>query len=159
MWSKVFNEDIERTAELKEKYGLTEFYELGRIQEKKIENIDKGIVYELKDVLACVIRDYLRLYNEENLKAEYPTVYLKALYPDKILNEDWLEQRGTPEELDKWTEMVEETAKDFDKLLKDVLEIKKLADEQDYYLISVLMDDYVKEFSKNIWMINQVIED
>ena len=119
MWSKVFNEDIERTEELKEKYGLTEFYELGKIQEKKIENIDKGIVYELKDVLACVIRDYLRLYNEENLKAAYPTVYLKALYPDKILNEDWLEQRGTPEELDKWTEMVEETAKDFDKLLSD----------------------------------------
>lgn len=119
MWSKVFNEDIERAEELKEKYGLTEFYDLGRIQEKKIENIDKGIVYELKDVLACVIRDYLRLYNKENLKAAYPTVYLKALYPDKILNEDWLEQRGTSEELDKWTKMVEETAKDFDKLLSD----------------------------------------
>jgi hypothetical protein len=119
MWSKVFNEDIERTEELKEKYGLTEFYELGRIQEKKIENIDKGIVYELKDVLACVIRDYLRLYNKENLKASCPTVYLKALYPDKILNEYWLEQRGTPEELDKWTEMIEETAKSFEKLLSD----------------------------------------
>lgn len=119
MWSKVFNEDIERIEELKKKCGLTEFYELGRIKENKIENIDKGIVYELKDVLACVIRDYLRLYNKENLKAAYPTVYLKALYPDKILNEDWLEQRGTPEELDKWTEMVEETAKNFDKLLSD----------------------------------------
>ena len=117
MQSKVFNENTERNEELKEKYGLTEFYELCRLQEKKIENIDKGIVYELKDVLACVIRDYLRLYNEENLKAAYPTVYLKALYPDKILNEYWLEQRGTPEELDKWTEMVEETAKNFEKLL------------------------------------------
>ena len=52
-----------------------------------------------------------------------------------------------------------EVLKDFDKLLKDVLEIKKLADEQELYLISALMDDYVKEFSKNIWMINQVIED
>lgn len=52
-----------------------------------------------------------------------------------------------------------EVLKDFDKLLKDVLEIKKQADEQDFYLISALMDDYVKEFSKNIWMINQVIED
>ena len=119
MWSKVFNEDIERTEELKEKYGLTEFYELGKIQEKKIENIDKGIVYELKDVLACVIRDYLRLYNEENLKAAYPTVYLKALYPDEIFNEDLLEQRETPEDLDKWTEMVEETAKNFEKLFSN----------------------------------------
>ena len=119
MWSKFFNEDIERIEELKEKYDLIEFYDLGRIQEKKIENIDKGIVYELKDVIACVIRDYLRLYNEENLKSAYPTVYLKALYPDKIFNEDWLEQRETPEDLDKWTEMVEETAKNFEKLLSD----------------------------------------
>ena len=39
MWSKVFNEDIERIEELKEKYGLTEFYELGRLKEKKIENV------------------------------------------------------------------------------------------------------------------------
>lgn len=34
MWSKVFNEDIKRNEELKEKYGLTEFYELGKIQKK-----------------------------------------------------------------------------------------------------------------------------
>ena len=86
---------------------------------KKIEIIDKGIVYGLKVVIVCVIRDYLKLYNEENLKAAYPTVHLKALYPDKILNEDWLEQRGTPEELDKWTAIVEETAKNFEKLLSD----------------------------------------
>ena len=93
--------------------------DLGILKDNKIEHTDKGIVYELKDVLACIIRDYLRLYNKENLKAPHPTVYLKALYPNKILNEDWLAQTGTPEELDKWTEMVEETAKNFDKLLSD----------------------------------------
>ena len=118
MWSKVFNEDIERNKRLKEQ-GLTEIYELGVLKDNKIEHTDKGIAYELKDVLACIIRDYLRLYNRENLKAPYPTVYLKSLYPDKILNEDWLEQRGTPEELDKWTDMVEETAKSFENLLSD----------------------------------------
>ena len=118
MWSKVFNEDIERNQRLKEQ-GLTEIYELGTLENNKIEHTDKGIVYELKDVLACIIRDYLRLYNKENLKTPYPTVYLKALYPDKILNEDWLEQRGTPEELDKWADMVEETAKSFENLLSD----------------------------------------
>ena len=118
MWSKVFNEDIERNKRLKEQ-GLTEIYDLGVLKENKIEYTDKGIVYELKDVLVCIIRDYLRLYNKVNLNAPYPTVYLKALYPDKILNEDWLEQRGTPEELDKWADMVEETAKSFENLLSD----------------------------------------
>ena len=118
MWSKVFNEDIERNEKLKEQ-GLTEIYELGTLENNKIKNTDKGIVYELKDVFACIIRDYLRLYNKVNLNALHPTVYLKALYPNKILNEDWLEQRGTPEELDKWADMVEETAKSFENLLSD----------------------------------------
>ena len=118
MWSKVFNEDIERNKRLKEQ-GLTEVYELGVLKENKIEHTDKGIVYELKDVFAYVIRDYLRLYNKVNLNALHPTVYLKALYPNKTVNEDWLEQRGTTEELDKWTDMVEETAKLFDNLVSD----------------------------------------
>ena len=52
-----------------------------------------------------------------------------------------------------------EVLKDFDKLLKDVIEIKKEADENNIYLISALMDDYIKEFYKSIWMIKQVIED
>ena len=52
-----------------------------------------------------------------------------------------------------------EVLKDFEKLLKDVIEIKKEADENNIYLISALMDDYIKEFYKSIWMIKQVIED
>ena len=36
--------------------------------------------------------------------------------------------------------------------------LKKLADEENNYLISSLMDDYIKEFYKSIWMINQVME-
>jgi hypothetical protein len=101
MWSKVFNEDIERNEELKEKYGLTEFYELGRLQEKKIENIDKGIVYELNDVLSCIIRDYLRLYNKVKLKANYPTAYLKALYPERDDVKDCMVDGCSNEDVDK----------------------------------------------------------
>ena len=118
MWSKVFNEDIERNKRLKEQ-GLTEIYDLGVLKDNKIEHTDKGIAYELKDVLACIIRDYLRLYNEENLKSAYPTVYQKALYLNQSVNDNWLEQRGTAEELDKWADMVEETAKSFENLLSD----------------------------------------
>ena len=39
------------------------------------------------------------------------------------------------------------------------VETKEEADENNIYLISALMDDYIKEFYKSIWMIKQVIED
>ena len=31
-------------------------------------------------------------------------------------------------------------------------------DNENNYLISSLMDDYIKEFTKSIWMISQVVE-
>ena len=58
----------------------------------------------------------------------------------------------------KSKDIFKEVLKDFNKLLKDVKEIKALADEENNYLISALMDDYIKEFYKSIWMINQVME-
>lgn len=47
--------------------GASEFYDLGIINDGKIENTDKGVVYELGEVFACIIRDYLRLYNKINV--------------------------------------------------------------------------------------------
>ena len=52
-----------------------------------------------------------------------------------------------------------EVLKDFSFLLESVIEIKKEADANEVYVISALMDDYIKEFNKSIWMINQVIND
>ena len=52
-----------------------------------------------------------------------------------------------------------EVLKDFNYLLDLVKEIKASADEENNYLISALMDEYIKQFSKSIWMINQVIDD
>lgn len=117
MWNKICNEDIEKIEKLKQEYDLEETYDLGRFIEGKITNIDKEVVYELKSVLACIIRDYLRLYNKVNLNAEYPTVYKKAIYEDietKKQTDDFFDQTGTPEELDKWADIIEETAKKFD---------------------------------------------
>ena len=44
-------------------------------------------------------------------------------------------------------------------ILNQVLEVKRLADEESNYLISASMDEYIKQFKKSIWMINQVIDD
>ena len=46
--------------------------------------------------------------------------------------------------------------KDFSYLLQSSKDIKKAADEQDNYLISALMDNYIGQYSKMLWMINSL---
>lgn len=115
MWSKLFDENFSLGEKMIQD-GASEFYDLGIINDGKIENTDKGVVYELGDVFVCIIRDYLRLYNKINLHANYPTVYKRALYPHREnLGRDWIESAsGTKEELDRWADMVEQTAKAFE---------------------------------------------
>lgn len=45
---------------------------------------------------------------------------------------------------------------DFSSLLEEVKAIKKEADEQEEYLISALMDGYIANFTKSLWMIRQM---
>ena len=47
--------------------------------------------------------------------------------------------------------------KDYETLLKKVTEIKKEADEQNLYATSSIMDDYILEYSKNLWMLKQTM--
>jgi len=117
MFSKLFDGSFDLGEEMMQD-GASEFYDLGIINDGKIENTDKGVVYELGEVFACIIRDYLRLYNKINVGGQYPTVYKKALYPHcENLGEDWMEEAsGTEEELDRWTELVEQTAKLFERM-------------------------------------------
>lgn len=117
MFSALFDKNFSLGEEMI-KDGASEFYDLGIINDGKIENTDKGVVYELGEVLACIIRDYLRLYNKTNLQANYPTTYKRALYPhNQNLGGDWMEEaNGTEEELDRWTELVEQTAKLFERM-------------------------------------------
>lgn len=56
-------------------------------------------------------------------------------------------------------DVFKEVHADFSYLLNSVKAIKKESDEKEIYIISSLMDDYIKEFTKSIWMINQVVCD
>ncbi len=47
---------------------------------------------------------------------------------------------------------------DFEYLLKSVVAIKKEADETSDYLTSTLMDDYIKEYTKSLWMLKQTLK-
>lgn len=48
--------------------------------------------------------------------------------------------------------------KDFDYLLTSVKDIKVEADQNNSFIISALMDSYIKNFTKTIWMLKQVVE-
>ena len=52
----------------------------------------------------------------------------------------------------------ENVIKDFEILLKKVTEIKKQADEQNLYATSSLMDEYISDYIKVLWMLNQSME-
>lgn len=49
-----------------------------------------------------------------------------------------------------------EVEKDYSLLLAEVIEIKKAADAEENFIISAMMDDYVKNFTKAVWMLKQV---
>ena len=51
-----------------------------------------------------------------------------------------------------------EVIKDFSTLLQDVVEIKKLADENEEYKTSALMDGFIENYSKKLWMLKQMME-
>lgn len=59
----------------------------------------------------------------------------------------------------KSKEIYQVVLEDFSSLLEDVVDIKKVADEEGSYLISAAMDDYIKEFTKSIWMLKQMFTD
>ncbi len=48
--------------------------------------------------------------------------------------------------------------KDFSSILADVMNIKKEADELNQYGTSSLMDEYILEYTKIIWMLKQSME-
>lgn len=49
-----------------------------------------------------------------------------------------------------------EMEKDYSLLLAEVIEIKKAADAEENFIISAMMDDYIKNFTKAVWMLKQV---
>lgn len=53
----------------------------------------------------------------------------------------------------------ESIIKDYSKLLQEVTNIKKEADEQADYHTSSLMDNYISDYAKIVWMLKQTISE
>lgn len=50
-----------------------------------------------------------------------------------------------------------EVLKDFEFILSEIREVKESAEDKGIDVIGIQMDDYIKEFTKSIWMIKQVV--
>ncbi|MDH6366516.1 MULTISPECIES: DNA starvation/stationary phase protection protein [unclassified Breznakia] len=50
-----------------------------------------------------------------------------------------------------------EVLKDFEFILSEVREVKESAEDKGIDVVGIQMDDYIKEFTKSIWMIKQVV--
>lgn len=74
---------------------------------------------------------------------------------------DYLENTSIQEaknEKVKDSVVFETIIKDYGVLLQNVTDIKKKADKQADYLTSSLMDDYISDYSKILWMLKQMMQ-
>lgn len=56
------------------------------------------------------------------------------------------------------TTIFNELIKDFKELLQDVAKIKKLSEEINEFKTSTLMDGFIENYSKKLWMLKQTME-
>ena len=74
---------------------------------------------------------------------------------------DYLENTSIQEarnEKVKDCEVFDALIKDYGTLLQNVTMIKKKAEEQTDYLTSSLMDNYILDYTKILWMLNQMMQ-
>ena len=55
----------------------------------------------------------------------------------------------------KEEEVIDSIITDYNTLLQKAIKIKEEADEQKCYGTSSMIDEYISEYSKNLWMLNQ----
>ena len=99
------------------------------------------------------------LYNEINEQIDEVAEHILILGEEPLGTlKDYLEKTNITEPENKKIksqEVFQTIQKDYKKLLEKVTEIKEKADEQKEYSTSALMDDYILDYSKIIWMLKQ----
>ena len=99
------------------------------------------------------------LYNEINEQIDEVAEHILILGEEPLGTlKDYLEKTNITEAENKKIQsqaVFQTIQKDYKKLLEKVTEIKEKADEQKEYSTSALMDDYILDYSKIIWMLKQ----
>lgn len=124
---------------------------------RKLQNYHWNIIGKDFFVIHAKLEEYYDKINEQIDEIAEHILMIKGQPLGTM--KDYLENASIQEaknEKVKDNEVFESIIKDYGALLQSVTDIKKQADEQSDYPTSSLMDDYISEYTKILWMLNQM---
>ena len=138
--------------------GLNELLADLNIFYRKLQNFHWNIKGKEFFVLHVKLEEY---YNEINLQIDEIAEHILMLEKQPLGRmKEYLEigkiEEATSVKVDEKIVM-EKILKDYETLLQNVICIKKEADNSHIYGTSALMDSYILNYSKTIWMLKQTM--
>ena len=126
---------------------------------RKLQNYHWNIIGKDFFVLHAKLEEY---YNEINEQIDEIAEHILILgkQPLGTMN-DYLEITSIQEAKNEKIEdkqMLTKIIADFETLLQKAIQIKELAEEKKSYNTSSLMDNYITDYSKKLWMLKQSME-
>lgn len=126
---------------------------------RKLQNYHWNIIGKDFFVLHAKLEEYYNEINEQiDEIAEH--IFILGKQPLGTMN-DYLEITSIQEAKNEKIEdkqMITKILADFETLLQKAIQIKELAEEKKSYNTSSLMDNYITDYSKKLWMLKQSIE-
>lgn len=125
---------------------------------RKLQNYHWNIIGKDFFVIHGKLEEY---YDKVNEQIDEVAEHILMLNGEPLgTMKDYLENTSIQEaknEKVKDSEVFETIIKDYELLLQNVTSIKKEAEEQNNYLTSSLMDDYISDYAKIVWMLKQMM--
>ena len=126
---------------------------------RKLQNYHWNIIGKDFFVLHAKLEEY---YNEINEQIDEIAEHILILgkQPLGTMN-DYIEITSIQEAKNEKIEdkqMLTKIIADFETLLQKAIQIKELAEEKKSYNTSSLMDNYITDYSKKLWMLKQSME-
>ncbi len=138
---------------------LNEFLADLNVFYRKLQNYHWNIIGKDFFVLHAKLEEY---YDEINEQIDEIAEHILMLGKQPLgTMKDYLEKATISEAKNEKVHddvVFENIIKDYETLLQKVTKIKKEADEQNLYATSSLMDDYIKGYTKILWMLKQMME-
>ena len=126
---------------------------------RKLQNYHWNITGEHFFVLHAKLEEY---YDEINSQIDEVAEHMLMLGKQPLgTMKDYLERTTIVEaQNNKVTdkEVLNNIINDYNALLQKVTDLKSLAEEQNLYSTSTLMDDLISSYTKHLWMLKQVSE-
>ena len=126
---------------------------------RKLQNYHWNIIGKEFFVLHAKLEEYYNQINEQiDEIAEH--ILILGKQPLGTMN-DYLEITSIQEAKNEKIEdkqMLTKIIADFETLLQKAIQIKELAEEKKSYNTSSLMDNYITDYSKKLWMLKQSME-